>query len=92
MADEAENIRPLLDQTFSEETLRRMCRKAGVVSIGRKEDLSLNDEIRSVALMLLRNICSIAVTVMDYKKVVTLSGHTRDSSRDAEGTHAGVQL
>ena len=46
----------LLEQTFTEEALRRMCRKAGVLSIARKSDLSLNEQIRSVALLMLRKV------------------------------------
>ena len=62
----------LLDETFTEEGLRRLCRKAGILSIARKDDLSLNEQIRSVALLMLRNICSKAVVLLDYKRVLTL--------------------
>ena len=62
----------LLGETFTEEALRRVCRKAGVLSISRKEDLSLNERIRSVALAMLQNICKKIVVYFDYKRVLTL--------------------
>ena len=80
----------LLDETFTEEGLRRLCRKAGILSIARKDDLSLNEQIRSVALLMLRNICSKAVVLLDYK---TRSDSRRRhlNSRAKEVEHQNAQ-
>ena len=73
----------LLEQCFTEEALRRMCRKAGVLSIARKSDLSLNDQIRSAALLMLSNICSKSVILMEHKRVLTLDTDVVDRSLKA---------
>ena len=73
----------LLEQCFTEEALRRMCRKAGVLSIARKSDLSLNEQIRSAALLMLSNICSKAVVFMEHKRVFTLDTDVVDRSLKA---------
>ena len=73
----------LLEQCFTEEALRRMCRKAGVLSIARKSDLSLNEQIRSVALLMLRNVCSKAVIFLEHKRIKTLDSDIVDRSLKA---------
>ena len=73
----------LLEQCFTEEALRRMCRKAGVLSIARKSDLSLKKQIRSVALLMLRNVCSKAVIFLEHKRIKTLDTDIVDRSLKA---------
>ena len=55
----------LLRDAFTNEGLRRMARKAGVSST-REKDLILNDEVRVVAEIMLRNICEKIRIFADY--------------------------
>ena len=66
------DIQCLVEKAFTEEACRRICRRAGITSIGRKEYLSLNEQIRTVALLMLRNICSKIVVFIEHKRVRTL--------------------
>ena len=47
----------LLRDAFTDEALRRIARKAGVESATQKGALAVNDELRSLALLMLSNLC-----------------------------------
>ena len=57
----------LLRSAFTNEGLRRMARRAGVSST-REKDLILNDEVRVVAEIMVRNICDKLAIFADYHK------------------------
>ena len=62
----------LLRSAFTNEGLRRMTRKAGVSST-REKDLVVNDELRVVAEILLRNICDKLAILAEYHDRTTVS-------------------
>ena len=63
----------LLRQCLTEEALRRMCRKAGVLSIARTGDRTLNDAIRTIALRMLTNIGDKIDAMLQYNRTSTLT-------------------
>ena len=62
----------LLRSAFTNEGLRRMTRKAGVSST-REKDLVVNDELRVVAEIILRNICDKLAILAEYHDRTTVS-------------------
>ena len=63
----------LLKQCLTEEALRRMCRKAGVLSIARTGDLTLNDAIRTLTLRMLTNIGDKIGAMLQHNRTSTLT-------------------
>ena len=65
----------LLRDAFTDEALRRMARKAGVESATQKGALAVNDELRSLALLMLSNLCDKAEIIADYRdsRTITIS-------------------
>ena len=69
------NKAELLRDAFTDEALRRMARKAGVDSATQKGTLAVNDELRSLALLMLGNLCDKAIILADYRdsRTITIS-------------------
>ena len=65
----------LLRDAFTDEALRRIARKAGVESATQKGVLAVNDELRSLALLMVSNLCDKAEIIADYRdsKTITIS-------------------
>ena len=63
----------LLDAAFSDEGLRRMTRRAGVSSAAASGSLSVNDTIRLLGDLMLRNICEKASVYADYRRNGTVT-------------------
>ena len=65
----------LLRDAFTDEALRRIARKAGVESATQKGALAVNDELRSLALLMLSNLCEKAEIIADYRdsRTITIS-------------------
>ena len=65
----------LLRDAFTDEALRRMARKAGVESATQKGALAINDELRSLAFLMLGNLCDKAISLADYRdsRTITIS-------------------
>ena len=72
---EWKNKAELLRDAFTDEALRRMARKAGVESATQKGALAINDELRSLALLMLGNLCDKAIILADYhdSRTITIS-------------------
>ena len=66
------NKAELLRDAFTDEALRRMDRKAGATQKG---TLAVNDELRSLALLMLGNLCDKAIILSDYRdsRTITIS-------------------
>ena len=54
---EWKNKAELLRDAFTDEALRRIARKAGVESATQNGTVAVNDELRSLALLMLGNLC-----------------------------------
>ena len=69
------NKAELLRDAFTDEALRRMARKANVESTTQKGTLAVNDEPRSLALLMLGNLCDKAIILADYRdsRTITIS-------------------
>ena len=63
----------LLRDAFTDEALRRMARKAGVESATQKGALAINDELRSLAHLMLSNLCDKAIVLADYRDSRTIN-------------------
>ena len=63
----------LLRAAFTDEGLRRMARKALVESVAQKGALALNDEARSVAELMLNNICEKCSIFAAYRRATTIN-------------------
>ncbi len=63
----------LLDAAFSDEGLRRMARRALVSSVAASGELAVNDAVRLIGDLMLRNICSKAAIYADYRKSGTVT-------------------
>ena len=57
----------LLRAAFTDEALRRMARKASVESAAQKGALQVNDELRSIAEVMLGNVCAKAQIIAGYR-------------------------
>ena len=66
------NKSELLRDAFTDEALRRMARKAGVESATQKGALAVNDELRSLALLMLSNLCDKIEIIADYRDSRTI--------------------
>ena len=62
----------LLRAAFTDEALRRMARKANVESAAQKGALQVNDELRSIAEVMLGNVC-----VRRRKSSPSIASHKR---------------
>ena len=55
--DEETERKHLLAKAFTDEALRRMARRARVTSVAQTGNLTVNEEMRVVADLILRNLC-----------------------------------
>ena len=63
----------LLRDAFTDEALRRMQRKASVESATQKGSLNVNDELRSIADLMLNNLCEKAFILAEYHRQQTIT-------------------
>ena len=63
----------LLRDAFTDEALRRIARKAGVESATQKGVLAVNDELRSLALLMVSNLCDKAEIIADFRDSKTIT-------------------
>ena len=76
------NKAELLRDAFTDEALRRMARKAGVESATQKGTLAVNDELRSLALLMLGNLFNKAIISADYRDSRTITISILRSARE----------
>ena len=63
----------LLREAFNDEALRRMARRGSVESVTQKGALAVNDELRSVADLMLDNLCEKAFILAEYHRKQTIT-------------------
>ena len=54
-------------KAFTDEALRRMARRARVTSVAQTGNLTVNEEMRVVADLILRNLCKTITAFLDYR-------------------------
>ena len=65
--DEETERKHLLAKAFTDEALRRMARRARATSVAQTGNMVVNDEMRVVADLVLRNLCKTITAFLDYR-------------------------
>ena len=65
--DEETERKHVLAKAFADEALRRMARRARVTSMAQTGNLTVNDEMRVVADLVLRNLCKTITAFLSYR-------------------------